>query len=221
MRPTAGMRAVLADDSALLREGVVRLLEEAGVDVVGQAGDGDELLRKVRAHKPDVAVIDVRMPPSHTSEGLQAAITIRNELPEIGVLVLSQYIEGSYANELLADSAAGFGYLLKDRIVDVAQFLDALTRVANGGSAMDPQIVSRLIDHYQQRRPVDGLTNREIEVLALMAEGRTNHAIADRLVITKRAAEKHVTRIFQKLDLDSTPDDHRRVLAVLKFMQRQ
>lgn len=220
-RSAAGLRAVVADDSVLLREGIVRLLREARVDVVGQAGEVNELIRKVRAHKPDVAVIDVRMPPSNTNEGLRAAIKIRTELPEIGVLVLSQYIEGNQAIELLADSAAGFGYLLKDRIVDVAQFVDALKRVASGGSALDPLIVSRLLGRIETDHPLGVLTKREYEVLGLMAEGRTNGAIAERLCINIRSAEKNVTKIFQKLNLESTPDDHRRVLAVLKFMQGQ
>lgn len=203
----------------LLREGIVHLLNAANIEVVGQAGDGDDLLRKVRAHKPDVAIVDVRMPPTHTSEGLKAAITIRQELPEIGVLVLSQYTEHSYAAELLADNAAGFGYMLKDRIVDVNHFLEALRRVANGGSALDPEIVSRLLGRFQLENPTDVLTPRELEVLKLMAEGRTNHAIAERLTISRRAAEKHVTSIFTKLNLDATEDDHRRVLAVLKYLQ--
>lgn len=219
LRSIAGMRAVLADDSVLLREGIVSLLREAGADVVGQAGDGDELLRKVRAHKPDVAVIDVRMPPTHTSEGLKAAITIRNELPEVGVLVLSQYAEDSYATELLADNASGFGYLLKDRIVDVKQFVDALRRVASGGSALDPEIVARLLGRVELECQLDALTKREHQVLGLMAEGRSNRAIAERMVVSTRATEKHVTSIFNKLQLDQTPDDHRRVLAVLKYMQ--
>lgn len=216
-----GLTAVLADDSVLLREGIARLLDEAGIEVVGQAGEATELMRKIHAHKPDVAVIDVRMPPTHTSEGLKAAIKIRNEFPEIGVLVLSQYGEYRYAAELMADNAAGFGYLLKDRIVDINQFTDAVVRVAQGGTALDPGIISRVVNRFQRGQALENLTNREYDVLRLMAEGRTNSAIADRLIITLRSAEKIVGNIFQKLGLESTPDDHRRVLAVLKFMRSQ
>ncbi|MGH2906320.1 MAG: response regulator transcription factor [Solirubrobacterales bacterium] len=214
------MRVVLADGSVLLREGIMRLLDEAEIEVVAQAGDSEDLLRKVRAHKPDVVVVDVQMPSAEEGEGMAAALTIREELPDIGVLVLSQHIEDDSAVELLADNAAGFGYLLKDRIVDVNQLLDAMHRVANGGSALDPEIVSRLVGRLHRDSPVDGLTRREREVLRLMAEGRTNHAIAESMVITRRAAEKHVTSIFTKLNLESTPDDHRRVLAVLEYLQR-
>lgn len=215
------LRVVVADDSVLLREGVMLILEQAGVEVVGQAGDAEDLLRKVRAHKPDVALVDVRMPPTHTSEGLRAAKVIRAEMPEVGVLVLSQFVEDSYASELLSDDATGFGYLLKDRVVDVDRFIDALLRVANGGSALDPEIVSRLMGRFREGMPLDVLTTRERTVLALMAEGRTNQAIADQLVISRRAAEKHVTNIFQKLNLPAKEDDHRRVLAVLEFMRGQ
>jgi len=213
------MRVVVADDSTLLREGVVRLLEESGMDVVGQAGDGEELLRKVRAHKPDVAVVDVRMPPTHTDEGLRAAREIRAELPAVGVLVLSQYIEVAYARELLAESAEGLGYLLKDRVADVEALADAVRRVGGGGSALDPEVVSQMLGRSRRDDPLDQLTPREREVLALMAEGRTNAAIAAELVVTDRAVEKHVTSIFSKLDLDATPEDHRRVLAVLAFLE--
>jgi len=214
------MRVVVADDSTLLREGVVRLLEESGMEVVGQAGDGEELLRKVRAHKPDVAVVDVRMPPTHTDEGLRAARQIRAELPEIGVLVLSQYIEVAYARELLAESAEGLGYLLKDRVADVEALADAVRRVGGGGSALDPEVVSQMLGRSRRDDPLDELTPREREVLALMAEGRTNAAIAAELVVTDRAVEKHVTSIFAKLDLTAGPDDHRRVLAVLRFLDQ-
>ncbi len=214
------MRVVVADDSTLLREGVVRLLEESGMEVVGQAGDGEELLRKVRAHKPDVAVVDVRMPPTHTDEGLRAAREIRAELPEIGVLVLSQYIEVAYARELLAESAEGLGYLLKDRVADVEALADAVRRVGGGGSALDPEVVSQLLGRSRRDDPLDELTPREREVLSLMAEGRTNAAIAAELVVTDRAVEKHVTSIFGKLDLTAGPDDHRRVLAVLRFLDQ-
>ena len=213
------MRVVLAEDSVLLREGIARILEEAGIEVVGQAGDAEELLRKVRAHKPDVAITDIRMPPSHTDEGLRAAHEIRGELPEVGVLVLSQYVEEGYALDLLADNAAGMGYLLKDRVGDVDAFIDAVRRVSDGGSALDPEVVSQLLGRKRRDDPLDELTAREREVLGLMAEGRSNHAIAETLVVTDRAVEKHVTSIFSKLDLVNTPEDHRRVLAVLAYLR--
>jgi DNA-binding NarL/FixJ family response regulator len=213
------VRVVLAEDSVLLREGIVRILEEAGIEVVGQAGDAEDLLRKVRAHKPDVAITDIRMPPSHTDEGLRAAHEIRGELPNIGVLVLSQYVEEGYAVDLLADNAAGVGYLLKDRVGDVSAFIDAVRRVSEGGSALDPEVVSQLLGRKRRDDPLDDLTAREREVLGLMAEGRSNHAIAEALVVTERAVEKHVTSIFSKLDLANTPQDHRRVLAVLAYLR--
>ncbi len=212
------MRVVVADDSTLLREGVVRLLEEAGLEVVGQAGDAEELMRKVRAHKPDIAVVDVRMPPTHTDEGLRAARAIRAELPEVSVLVLSQYVEVTYARELLAESAEGLGYLLKDRVADVAALTDAVRRVGEGGSALDPEVVSQMLGRRRRDDPLEALTPREREVLGLMAEGRSNAAIAADLVVTERAVEKHVTGIFSKLDLPASSDDHRRVLAVLQFL---
>lgn len=214
------MRVVVADDSILLREGLVRLLEEAELEVVGQAGDAEDLLRKVRAHKPDVAVVDVRMPPTHTDEGLRAAREIRAELPEIGVLVLSQYVEVSYARELLAESAEGLGYLLKDRVADIDALTDAVRRVGTGGSALDPQVVSQMLGRRRKEDPLDELTPREREVLGLMAEGRSNAAIAAELVVTERAVEKHVTGIFGKLDLTASSEDHRRVLAVLQFLDQ-
>lgn len=213
------MRLVVADDSVLLREGVVRLLEEAGFEVVGQAGDAEDLLRKVRAHKPDVAIVDVRMPPTHTDEGIRAAQEIRAELPDVGVLVLSQYVEETYARELLADDAAGIGYLLKDRVSDVEVLTDAVRRVADGGSALDPEVVSGMLGRKRKDDPIESLTPREREVLGLMAEGRSNSAIAEQLVVTDRAVEKHVTSIFSKLDLAAAPEDHRRVLAVLAFLE--
>jgi DNA-binding NarL/FixJ family response regulator len=212
------MRVVLADDSVLLREGVARLLEEAGLEVVGQAGDADDLLRKVNAHRPDVAVIDVRMPPTHTDEGLRAAAAIRAAHPETGVLVLSAYIDEGPALELLSDSAAGLGYLLKDRVADIDGFVDAVRRVADGGSALDPEVVSRLLGRRRRSDPLEGVTPREREVLGLMAEGRSNFAIAQAMVVTERAVEKHVTSIFGKLGLPPTQDDHRRVLAVLAYL---
>jgi DNA-binding NarL/FixJ family response regulator len=213
------VRVVLAEDSVLLREGIARILEEAGIEVVGQAGDAEDLLRKVRGHKPDVAITDIRMPPSHTDEGLRAAHEIRGEMPEVGVLVLSQYVEEGYALDLLADNAAGLGYLLKDRVGDVEAFLDAVRRVSEGGSALDPEVVSQLMGRKRRDDPLDELTPREREVLGLMAEGRSNHAIAETLVVTERAIEKHVTNIFSKLDLANTPEDHRRVLAVLAYLR--
>jgi DNA-binding NarL/FixJ family response regulator len=212
------VRVIVADDSVLLREGIVRLLEEAGFDVVGQAGDGEELIRKAKAHKPDVAIIDIRMPPTHTDEGLRAARAIRDELPETGVLVLSQYLEEDYARELLGDDAAGVGYLLKDRVSDLDRFSDAIRRVAEGGSALDPDVVSQMLGRRRVEDPLEELTPREREVLGLMAEGRTNQAIAEALVISERAVEKHVTGIFSKLDLPPAPEDHRRVLAVLAYL---
>ncbi|HVD38975.1 MAG TPA: response regulator transcription factor [Solirubrobacterales bacterium] len=214
------MRVIVADDSTLLREGVVRLLEEAGFEVAGQAADGEELLRKVRAHKPDVAVVDVRMPPTHTDEGLRAAREIRAELPEVGVLVLSQYVEVAYARELLAESAEGLGYLLKDRVADVAALTEAVRRVGEGGSALDPEVVSQMLGRRRRDDPLAELTPREREVLGLMAEGRSNAAIAAELVVTERAVEKHVTGIFSKLELTASGEDHRRVLAVLRFLDQ-
>lgn len=212
------MRVVVAEDSVLLREGVARLLQEAGHEVVGQAGDADDLMRKVRAHKPDLAVVDVRMPPTQTDEGLRAAKKIRAELPGVGVLVLSGYVEPAYAQELLAENAAGLGYLLKDRVSDVGAFADAVDRVGAGGSALDPEVVSVLMGRARENDPLDELTPREREVLGLMAEGRTNAAIAEHLVVSERAVEKHVTAIFSKLGLAASNEDHRRVLAVLRFL---
>ena len=215
------MRVVVAEDSVLLREGVVRLLSEAGFDVVAQAGDADDLRRRVYAHKPDVAVVDVRMPPDHTDDGLRAALEIRDRQPETGVLVLSQYIEEGYALDLITQAGVGggVGYLLKDRVADVDRFLDAVRRVAGGGSALDPEVVAQLLGRRRRDDPLDALTPREREVLELMAEGRSNVAIADTLVVTERAVEKHVTSIFHKLELTPTAGDHRRVLAVLAFLR--
>jgi DNA-binding NarL/FixJ family response regulator len=210
---------IVAEDSVLLREGIARLLDERGFEVVGQAGDADDLLRKVGAHKPDVAVVDIRMPPTNTDDGLRAALRIRGQHPDTGVLVLSAYVEEAYALELVADSASGLGYLLKDRVADVDGFVDAVRRVGEGGSALDPEVVSRLVGRSRRDDPLEALTPREREVLELMAEGRSNAAIAERLVITERAVEKHVTSIFSKLDLTPAPEDHRRVLAVLTFLR--
>ena len=213
------LRVVIADDSVLLREGIARLLEQSGFDVCGQAGDADDLLRKVGAHKPDVAVIDVRMPPTHTDEGLRAAHRIRAEHPDTAVLVLSQYVEEAYALDLLSESTESTGYLLKDRIADVGTFTDAVQRVAGGGSALDPEVVGLLLGRRAREDPLAVLTPREREVLGLMAEGRSNAAIAEALVVTERAVEKHVTSIFSKLDLPPTVEDHRRVLAVLAYLR--
>ena len=214
------MRIVIAEDSVLLREGLVRILEEAGYEVVGQAGDAEDLLRKTRAHKPDVVVTDIKMPPDHTDEGLRAAHEIRAELPGTGVLVLSQYVEDGYAVDLLADNAEGVGYLLKDRVADVERLTDAVRRVAAGGSVLDPEVVSHMMGRRRRDDPLEELTPREREVLSHMAEGRTNHAIAEQMVVTERAVEKHVTSIFGKLGLGATADDHRRVLAVLTWLQQ-
>src|SRR3954447_9726728 len=213
------LKVVIADDSVLLREGLCRLLEDSGFDVAGQAGDAEDLLRKVGAHKPDVAVVDVRMPPTHTDEGLRAAHRIRAEHPGTGVLVLSQYVDEAYAMELLSESTESTGYLLKDRVADVDTFTDAVRRVAGGGAALDPEGVALLLCRRRREDPLDALTAREREVLGLMAEGRSNAAIAEALVVTERAVEKHVTSIFSKLDLTPTVEDHRRVLAVLAYLK--
>ena len=213
------MRVVLAEDSVLLREGVARILDEAGFEVVGQAGNADELMLKVRSYTPDVAIVDIRMPPTHTDEGLRAAQEIREKHPTCGVLVLSQYVEATYAMELLAESAEGVGYLLKDRVSDVNEFADAVRRVGEGGSALDPTIVSQLVGRRRRDDPIDQLTPREREVLGLMAEGRSNSGFAEQLVVTERAVEKHVTSIFAKLRLPAAPEDHRRVLAVLAYLR--
>jgi len=214
------VRVVLAEDSVLLREGVARILGEAGFEVVGQAGNADELMLKVRSYSPDVAIVDIRMPPTHTDEGLRAAQEIREKHPTVGVLVLSQYVEPTYAMELLAESAEGVGYLLKDRVSDVNEFADAVRRVGEGGSALDPTIVSQLVGRRRRDDPIDTLTPREREVLGLMAEGRSNSGIAEQLVVTERAVEKHVTSIFGKLHLPAAEQDHRRVLAVLAYLRQ-
>jgi DNA-binding NarL/FixJ family response regulator/class 3 adenylate cyclase len=214
-----GMRVVLADDSILLREGIARLLEDAGFEIAAQSGTADDLLRHVGMHKPDVAIVDIRMPPTQTDEGLRAAQQIRDRWPDTGVLVLSQYVEPGYAMELLGENAEGVGYLLKDRVSDVEEFAGAVRRVGEGGSALDPAVVSQLVGRRRRDDPLEELTPREREVLELMAEGKSNQAIAERLVITLRAVEKHVTSIFSKLRLSATDQDHRRVLAVLTFLK--
>jgi DNA-binding NarL/FixJ family response regulator len=213
------MRVVIADDAVLLREGAARLLEEAGFDVVAQAGDADDLLRKVRAHTPDVAIIDVRMPPDNVDDGLRAAITIRGELPDVGILMLSQYVEDRYLGELLAGGAEGVGYLLKDRLADVDRLTEAVERVAAGGSVLDPEVVAQMLGRSRAEGPLDSLTPREREVLGHMAEGRTNRAIAEALFVSERAVERHVTSIFTKLGLPTGEQDHRRVLAVLAYLR--
>ena len=212
------MRVVLAEDSVLLREGVARLLEEAGFEVVGQAGTAEELLLKVRSYSPEVAIVDIRMPPTHTDEGLRAALELRRDFPGTGVLVFSQYIETRYAARLLGRTAAGVGYLLKDRVADVVEFVEALTRVAAGGTALDPEVVSQLLRASRHADGLATLTAREREVLALMAEGRSNTGIGRILWIAEGTVEKHVRNIFQKLQLPDAPDDHRRVLAVIAFL---
>jgi DNA-binding NarL/FixJ family response regulator len=211
------VRVVIAEDSVLLREGLARLLDEAGLDVVEAVPDGEQLLRAVAEHTPDVVVADVRMPPTHTDEGLRAALVIRKRWPAVAVLVLSQYVEERYATELLAGDTKGVGYLLKDRVADVDEFVGALRRVGEGGAALDPEVVSQLLLRGR-RRPLDALTPREQEVLKLMAEGRSNGAIAAALVVTDGAVEKHVSSIFTKLGLAPADTDHRRVLAVLSYL---
>ncbi|MGH3072872.1 MAG: response regulator [Gaiellaceae bacterium] len=213
------LRVVLADDSVLLREGVARLLEDAGFDVVAQSGNAEDLLRHVGMHKPDVAVVDIRMPPTQTDEGLRAAKEIRERHEDTAVLVLSQYVEPAYAMELLSESAESVGYLLKDRVADIEEFAAAVRRVAEGGSALDPTVVSQLVGRHRRDDPLADLSPREREVLELMAEGRSNQAIAERLFVTLRAVEKHVTSIFVKLRLPATAEDHRRVLAVLALLR--
>jgi DNA-binding NarL/FixJ family response regulator len=211
------MRVVLAEDSVLLREGLVRLLEEAGTEVVAAVGDGDALVDAVAAHRPDVAVVDVRMPPTHTDEGLRAALRVRRTQPRTGVLVLSQYVEGSYAEDLLA-TGGGVGYLLKDRVAHLSDLCDALERVAAGGTALDPEVVAALFTARRRHDALAALSPRERDVLGLMAEGRTNGAIGRSLVIGGGAVEKHIASIFTKLRLPPSPDDHRRVLAVVTWL---
>src|SRR3954465_15705026 len=214
------MRIVVAEDSVLLREGIVMLLENAGLEVVGQAGDAEDLVRKVGAHRPDVAVVDVRMPPGNPDDGLRAAILLRSRQPGLGVLVLSQYVEPAYAQALLADTAEGVGYLLKDRIGGVERFVEAGRRGGRGGSALDPGVVRHLMGRAGSGDPIEQLTERERETLELMAEGRSNRAVAETFGVSERAVEKNVTNIFGKLGLEHTPDDHRRVLAVLAYLRR-
>jgi DNA-binding NarL/FixJ family response regulator len=213
------VRVVIADDSVLLREGAARLLADAGMDVVAQAGDAEDLLRKVRAHKPDVAVVDIRMPPDHQDGGLRAAVEIRRELPMTAVLILSQYVEEHYVVQLLSAGTEGVGYLLKDRVAEVDRFVDAIRRVAQGGSVLDPEVVAEMLGRRREKSPLDDLTARERDVLAAMAEGYTNAEIAARLFVTERAVERHVTAIFTKLGLGAEDGGHRRVLAVLAYLR--
>jgi DNA-binding NarL/FixJ family response regulator len=212
------MRVVIAEDSILLREGLVRLLESRGAEVVAAVGDADALLAAVQADQPDLVIADVRMPPSHTDEGLRAALVLRRQFPMLPVLVLSQYVEERYATELLSGPTSGVGYLLKDRVADVSTFVDALRQVAAGGTVLDPEVVSQLLIRHRSD-PLDRLTPRESEVLSLMAEGRSNSGIAGALVVSESAVAKHVNSIFTKLDLPLVDGDHRRVLAVLQFLR--
>jgi DNA-binding NarL/FixJ family response regulator len=213
------LRVVIGEDEALLREGLARLLEAEGFEVVAQAADATDLLRKAKAHRPDVVIVDVQMPPDRTDDGLRAAVKLREDPDGAGVLVLSQHLEERYALELVGERAEGVGYLLKDRVGDIGAFTDALRRVAAGGSALDPEVVARMVGRLRVHSPVDDLTPREREVLELMAQGKSNQGIAETLVVTIAAVEKHVTSIFQKLDLASEPTEHRRVLAVLAKLQ--
>jgi DNA-binding NarL/FixJ family response regulator len=213
------MRVVIADDAMLIREGTARLLEDAGVDVAGKAGDAQELLRIVAREHPDVAIVDIKMPPTHTDEGLVAAEQIRSSHPDVGVLILSQYLESRYATRLLEDHPEGRGYLLKERVSDIGVLKDAIQRIAERECVLDPTIVARLIKRRRQQGPLDELTDREREVLALIAEGRSNHGIAEILVLSPKTVEAHIGRVFTKLGLDESPDYHRRVLAVLAFLR--
>jgi DNA-binding NarL/FixJ family response regulator len=213
-------RVLVGEDQPLVREGIVRVLEEAGFEVVAVAGDAADLVRKAGGHHPDVVVTDIQMPPENRDDGLRAAIEIRRRQPEVGVVVLSQYLEDRYALELVGDRADGVGYLLKDRLGDLALFVDAVRRVARGGSALDPEVVQRMVGRRRATGPLDDLTPRERQVLGLMAEGRSNLGIAEALVVTVAAVERHVTSIFGKLGLQQAPEDHRRVLAVLQYLER-
>jgi DNA-binding NarL/FixJ family response regulator len=213
------MRIVIAEDSVLLRAGLTRLLADAGEDVIAAVGDADALIDAVERHSPDLALVDVRMPPTHTDEGIRAAIEIRRRTPDVGILVLSQYVEERYAIDLLAGDSTGLGYLLKDRVADVREFVEAARRVGSGGTALDPEVVAQLFARVRRRDPLERLSPREREVLGQMAEGRSNAAIAHALVVSDGAVEKHVRNIFTKLDLPPADTDHRRVLAVLRWLE--
>ena len=215
------MRIVLADDAALFREGVANLLREAGFDVVGQAENADDLLALVAEHQPDVAIIDIRMPPNHTLEGLDAAKIIRAHYPSVGVLVLSQFVEPHYALQLIDNAEQGAGYLLKDRVGDIEELADAVRQIAAGRLIVDPAVVSQLLNRSRRRDPLDALTDREKAVLGLMAQGRSNHAIANGLFVTEKTVEAHIRAIFIKLNLSPTADDHRRVLAVITYLSQE
>ena len=215
----AKLRVVIADDHVLLRRGVVTMLEAEGFEVVGQAGDAEELVRKVGAHRPDVAIVDIRMPPTNTDDGLRAAVAIRATHPGVGVLVLSQYLEADYALELIGNDARGVGYLLKDRVADIEEFADAIRRVACGGSVLDPEVVRWMLGRRRETSALSELTAREHEVLGLLAEGCSNAGVASRIFVTQRSVEKHVTSIMAKLGLPSEPEAHRRVLAVLAYLE--
>ena len=220
MAGTPALRVVVGEDEPLVRAGVVRVLEQEGFDVVAVAGDAPDLLRKARAHKPDVVVTDIQMPPDSTDDGLRAAMEIRATVPGVGVIVLSQFLEDRYALDLVGDRADGVGYLLKDRVGDLGMFADAVKRVARGGSALDPEVVQRMVGRRRTSSVLDDLTPRELQVLSFMAEGRSNHGIADELIVTVAAVERHITSIFGKLGLRAVAQDHRRVLAVLEFLRR-
>ena len=213
------VRVVIGEDDVLLREGIVRILEGSGMDVVAQTGNADDFLRRAQAHRPDVAVVDVQMPPRNEDDGLRAALELREKNPQTGVLVLSQFFEESYALDLIGDHAEGVGYLLKERVGDVSVFIDAVRRVADGGTALDPEIVGRMLGRRRSTGPLDELSPRERDVLGEMAEGKSNLGIAEALVVSEAAVEKHVTSIFRKLGIEATAKEHRRVLAVLRYVR--